>query len=563
MNEALRVLASKLHSSIDIGTNLTMTDGNLDKHIAALQQHVQAGSSPHEPEDLQAQAVRRFWDAPRFDNLKDARLVSFGMCLPSRPNGPCIMEDRERFQAVLSSDTGVEQWVDEPRWFRRCYQGLVRSYFSYDDSKGRVAPKEGRRNWRDLRDYLHDRSPKIIDAERLNPDWVTTATENKNLFSQDPCSPYAESALSGETATIDRIREQLGITDDSWFINELIRSQVRHAVSLPYGEFKDLVPSLLTMLVNLAQYGIKVRNYGLIRILDTYAQARSPAIHEQLRDVSVRWWGNPWLPSTAAQWGGVTPKAREMVAEWLRGEFIEAFFTKLAEDGVGDRRRANFWLRYVKSMTNVQFALGSQALNSRSRDFIALLEKMKGLYTNLKDTNSANNAFIMTLGNLVAVEFGSMGNALYMYRADALPFIFNPHQPLCVASQAQNSLKNKTQSVLTPLRHQDGIHGWSRWEDRFESILRESFQILPDSTLRHPIRAAVSSKPAPSTLSSKYGSFEPYKLRVLGESRGIDIADLRSKGGNIWAYTDSNDPELIQIFQDWGFQYRAGKGWWK
>lgn len=562
MNDALRILASKLHNSVDIVTRLTLTDCGLDKHIKALQQHVKAGSVPYEPEDLQAKAVRRFWDAPRFDNLKDARLVSFGMCLPSRPNGPCIMEDRERFHAVLSSDTGVEQWVDEPRRFRRCYQGLVRSYFSYDDSKGKIALEEGRRNWRKLREYLHDRSPKIVDTEHLNPDWVTTATENTNLFSQDPCSPYAELALSGDTTTIDRIREQLGIAADSWFINELVRSQIRHAVSLPYEEFKDLVPNLLAMLDNLARHGTKIRNYGLTLILDTYAQVSSPAIHERLRDASVGWWGNPWLPSTAAQWGGVTSKAREMVAEWLRGEFIEAFFTKLAEDGVGDRRRANFWLRYLKSMTNVQFALGSRALNSPNRDFAVLLEKMKGLLTDLKDTNSANNAFIMTLGNLVAVEFGSMGNALYTYRTDALPFTFDPHQPLRIASQAENTLKNRSESVIT-LRHQDGIRGWSRWEDMFEATLRESFQILPDSALRRPTRAGVPSKSKSSTLSSKYGSFEPHKLRALSESTGIDVADLRNKGGNIWAYTDSNDPELIQLFQDWGFQYRAGKGWWK
>jgi hypothetical protein len=562
MSNALQLLASKLQSNFDLDSKLTSRAGNLEKHIMALQQHVKAGSSPHEPEDLQARAVRRFWETRRFDNLKDARLVSFGMCLPNSPNGPCIMEDRERFQAVLNSDTGVEQWVDEPRWFRRCYQGLVRSYFSYDDSKGQVAPEEGRRNWRELRDYLYDRSPKIVDAERLNPDWVTTTTENTNLFSQDPCSPYAESALSGNTAIIDHIREQLGIGDDSWFISGLVRSQVRYAVSLPYEEFKDWVPNLLTMLANLVRHGTKIRNYGLMLILDTYAQAHAPAIHQQLRDASVRWWGNPWLPSNAAQWGGTTSKAREMVAEWLRGEFIEAFFTKLAEDGVGDRRRANFWLRYVKSMTNVQFALGSRALNSHNRDFSALLEKMEGLHTELKDTNSANNAFIMTVGDLVAVEFGAMGNALYGYRKEALPFVFDPSEPLHLSGQVGNSLRSKNQSVLW-LPHRDSIHGWNRWEDMFEATLKEHFQILPDSTLRAATRSTAPSKPASSTLSSKYGSFEPYKLRALGKSKGIDVADLRSKGGNIWAYTDSNDPELIQLFQDWDFQYRAGKGWWK
>lgn len=561
MTTALQLLANKLHSSFDIKTRLATRESSLDKHLAALRQHISAGSSPYEPEDLQVKAVRKFWEAHSVDNLKDARLVSFGMCLPSHPGGPCIMEDGERFQAVLSSDTGVEQWVDEPRWFRRCYQGLVRSYFSYDISKGNVAPEEGRRNWRKLRDYLHDRSPKIVDAKRQNPDWVITTNENKNLFSQNPCTPYAESMLAGDTSTVERIQEQLGITVNSWFTSSLIHSQVLHAISLPSEEFKALIPNLLTMLTNLAQHGIKTRNQSLTLILDTYTQTPSPVIHERLRDTAVEWWGNPWLPSTAAQWGGVTDEARELVAEWLRGEFIEAFFTTLAEDGVGDRRRANFWLRYVKSMTNVQFGLSSGLLKLPSHDFAVLLKKMKGLHTELKGTGSKNNAFIMTLGNLVAVEFSAMGNALYGYAKDNLPFIFDSTEPLDLSTRASNSLKDRSLSILR-LLHKDDINGYRQWEDMFEAALKEN-NIFPDVATRSTKRAAPSKKSNSSTLGFIYGRFDSYKLRELAKSRGFKVADLRSKGGNIWAYTDSNDPELIQLFQGWGFRYKAGKGWWK
>lgn len=581
MNSALQYLANKLSQSFDLAATLTMREGSLDRHLAALQQHLKVGSSPYEPEDLQANAVRRFWETTRLDTLRDARLVSFGMCLPSSPNGPCIFEDGERFDAVLSSDTGVDQWVEKPQWFRRCYQGLVRSYFSYDDHKRKIAPEEGRKNWKKLRDYLHDRSSKIIDPERLNPDWAITAVQNKGLFSKDPCLPYAKAALSGDMSSINRIREQLGITDVSWFTNELVLSQIRLAVALPYEEFKEQAPNLLTMLASLARHGTKVRNRGLALILDTYAQGSAIAILEQLRDLSVEWWGNPWLPSTAAQWGGVTPQAREMVSEWLRGEFIETFFTKLAEDGIGDRRRANFWLRYVKSMTNVQFALGPRALNSSNRDFAILLEKMKGLYTELKDSDSANNAFIMTLGNLVAVEFSAMGNALYGYQKGDLPFVFDSSEPLRLSIRAVNTLKNRDQSVIW-LPHKDNIHGWSRWEDMYEATLKESFGILPDDAILRATRVTLStgnisdisrsesdtvtSRPTKSSLNSliaKYGSFAGYKLKALSKYKGFDIADLRTKGGNIWAYTESNDPELICLLQTWGFKYKAGKGWWK
>lgn len=580
MNNALQQLADKLSQSIDLSPYFTRQESGLDQHMAMLQQHVKAGSSPYEPEDLQAKAVRRFWETTRLNTLKEARLVSFGMCLPSYPNGPCLLEDSKRFDAALSSDTGVDQWVKKPQWFRRCYQGLVRSYFSYDDHKAKVAPDEGRKNWKKLREYLYDRSSNIIDPDRINPDWAITATENKGLFSENPCLPYAKMALSGDMSTINRIREQLGIADDSWFTNELVLSQIRHAVALPYEKFKAQAPKLLTMLTNLTQHGVKVRNQGLSLILDAYAQDSSPAIFEQLRDVSVQWWGNPWLPSTAAQWGGVTPQAREMVSEWLRGEFIETFFTKLAQDGIGDRRRANFWLRYVKSMTNVQFALGPRALRTPSPDFAVLLKKMKGLYTELKDSSGANNAFIMTLGDLVAVEFSAMGNALYGYQKGNLPF--DSSEPLGLSGSAANSLKNKDQSVIW-LTHTDNIHGWDRWEDMYEATLKESFGILPDDAL--PSRSCVTSstpqsasntrrsKPdsrsaAPKqslsgSLLSEYGSFAEHKLRALAKAKKFSFVDHRAKGGNLWAYTQSNDSELVQLFKSWGFQYKAGKGWWK
>lgn len=574
MNNALQQLADKLSQSIDLSPYFTRQESGLDQHMAMLQQHVKAGSSPYEPEDLQAKAVRRFWETTRLDTLKEARLVSFGMCLPSYPNGPCLLEDSKRFDAALSSDTGIDQWVKKPQWFRRCYQGLVRSYFSYDDHKAKVAPDEGRKNWKKLREYLYDRSSNIIDPDRINPDWAITATENKGLFSENPCLPYAKIALSGDISTINHIREQLGIADDSWFTNELVLSQIRHAVALPYEKFKAQALNLLAMLTNLTQHGVKVRNQGLSLILDAYAQDSSPAIFEQLRDVSVQWWGNPWLPSTAVQWGGVTQQAREMVSEWLRGEFIETFFTKLAQDGIGDRRRANFWLRYVKSMTNVQFALGSRALKTPSPDLAMLLKKMKGLYTELKASNSANNAFIMTLGDLVAVEFSAMGNALYGYQKGYLPF--DSSEPLSLSGRAVNTLKNIEQSVIR-LMHKDNIHGWDRWEDMYEATLKESFGILPDDALPRtsrvtsPIKTAPDiskSEPLPSTSSeasliAKYGEFAIYKLKVLSKYRGFDIADLRIKGGNIWAYTQSNDPELIELFQFWGFQHKAEKGWWK
>lgn len=575
---ALDRLAGMLRGSAGVGARPLPEDTSIDSVIAGLQRHAKAGTSAAVPEDLQQQAVRRFWDSQRFDNLKDARLVSFGLCVPSRPSGPSIMEDRQRFQAVLDQRTGVDQWVDDPRWYRRCYQGLVRSFFTYDPQAER-APAVGKQNWGDLRDYLNERTRNIVD-KKANPDWVTTAVGHRQLFAEEPCAPYAAAVLNGDTTIVDHLCEQLGVIKASWFLRELVLAQVREATKLGYERFKERIPMLIAML----EGNRVLRDRGLIMILDKYASIAQPAIDEPLRNAAVEWWGNPWLPSNEMRWGGVVPKAREMVSEWLKRVFIEAFFTKLAEDGVGDRRRANFWLRYAKSMGNIQFALGARALHSTDRDFVALRQKMTGLYTELKTTDSSNNAFVMTMGPLVAVEFGGMGNAFYGYdERKMLPFDMS--KPVVTAKNARNSLKHSQRMLW--MQHQDGIKGWNKWEEMFEATLKKEFDIRPNSVpQRVPSRAdavpAVAPAPSPSALPPALppqpasrqqplpvaptlpaNGFSMASLASLARARNLTVDDLSEKNGNLWVRTDDNDLYVSKVLLGWNFTYRPGKGWWR
>lgn len=574
---ALARLAGLLRGSADAGQKPLPSDTSIDAVIRQLELHTRSGSQVGLSEDLQQEAVRRFWKLQEFENLKDARLVSFGLCVPSHASGPCIMEDRQRFQAVLDRQTGVDQWLDHPRWYRRCYQGLVRSYFTYD-ARIESAPTAGRKNWGDLRDYLHERSQSIIDktVNAVNPDWVTTAIGNRQLFGHDPCAPYAKEVLQGDTSVVDLLCEQLGVIKASWFFKELVLAQVRQATKLGHERFKQLIPSLVELLAG----NHVLRDSGLILILDKYASVAQPAISEPLRNAAVDWWGNPWLPSNETRWGGVIPAAREMVSEWLKREFIEAFFTKLAEDGVGDRRRANFWLRFVKSMDNIQFALGAKALYSNDKDFVALRNKMNGLFTELKTSDSSNNAFVMTMGDLVAVEFGGMGNALYGYDTrKALPF--NLSQTVVTAKNTKNSLKH-SQRILW-MQHQDGIKGWNRWEEMFEATLKEEFDIKPSALPRRATVPLELPSPPPQTVSRprvtpqqsqvplttphatspSVGAFSMAALTSLARDRKWSIDDLREKNGNLWVRTNDSDLYVNMVLLNWKFNYRPGKGWWR
>jgi len=566
--KALDRLAGLLRGSNQVAEHSLPTDNSIDAVIATLERFASVGASM--PTDLQNQAVRRFWDSPQFDNLKDARLVSFCLGVPLCPSGPCIMEDRRRFRAVFDRHTGVDQWVDDPLWYRRCYQGLVRSYFTYDAFSD-MAPPVGKQNWGELRDYLSERVRNIV--AKTDPEWVKAAIGNQQLFSESPCAPYAEAVLNGNSSEIDRLCGLMGIVMDSWFLRELVLAQVREATKLGNVKFTQIIPRLLGMLAG----NPVLRDRGLILLLDRYVQLPLPGLHKQLCDAAVEWWGNPWLPSNEMRWGGVVPDAREMVSDWLKREFVEAFFSKLAKDGVGDKRRANFWLRYAKSMSNIQFALGATAMHSDDRDFVALRHKLKGLITELRTPDRSNNAFVMTMGSLVAVEFGGMGNAFYGYDNRAsLPFEMS--KPVVTTKNVRNSLKHDEPTRILWMLHKDGIHGRARWEEMFEATLKQRFGILPNTV--QPVRVPPpprnppsSPRPAQTTTPeqpsrSAGDSILPYSRDTLvsfARARNLTIDDrtANNRGGNLWVRTGQDDPQVNKVLQSWKFNYKLDKGWWK
>lgn len=548
----------------------------LERIIQSLKAHNLGSSFSDVQRDHQKIALTTFWEQERLESLKEARLVSFGMCIPHRYGGPCILEDRKKFQAVLDGSSGIEQWINEPRWYRRCYQGLVRSYFEYDPQAAET-PSIGKKNWGDLRDYLSARVDFITDTKN-NPTWVETATSNRDVFGESPCSAYAANMLVGETAKVDALCEQLGVVKSSWFLRELVLAQVIQATKFSDERFERLIPQLL----NLLSDNLILRDRGLIHLLDRYAKSPNSGINEPLRNASVDWWGNPWLPSNETRWGGVKPATREMIADWLKREFIESFFSKLAQDGVGDRRRANFWLRYVKSMSNVQFALGPHALYARDKDFEILRRKMKGLYTTLMTNDRLNNAFIMTIGNLIAVEFGGSGNAFYGYdKSKDLPFDLS--RPVDIAVNAKNSLKRSNKILW--MQHTDGIKGWNKWEEMFAETLKQHFNILPDSTknVKKAYSTAPTTSPAesnPKRVEDKIGvqppedkaakhlanggqRFSTDALRALAKDYSLEVDDHREKNGNLWVRADNQNMTLNHILTSWGFKYKAFKGWWR
>lgn len=560
-------LASLLQPGILEAGRAMVVSPDIDALLAVMQERSKGSSARAASQDQQLEAVQRFWQSRQIDCFRDAYLLSGGLCLPHAPSGPCVLEDRPRFQAVLD---GVDRWSARPSAFRRCYLGLVRSYFTYD-ALADSATSTARTNCQTLREYLREKNRHIRDRQ-VNPSWVDAAIENQQIFSERPCEPYVDALLKGEVAKIDRLCEELGITKASWFLRELILAHVfGDATKLSDQGFVALLPRLLELLAN----NEVLRDRGLIMLLDRYIRVAGAQVHPGLKDGAVLWWGNPWLPSNEACWGGVVPEARAMVAEWLKLEFIETFFTKLMDDRAGDPRRMDFWRRYVKSINRIEFALGSEARSSSDPDFVTLRKKMTGLICRL-DGAGKNNAFIMRMGGLVAVEFSTHSNALYGYDArQVMPF--DTSEALRLGQQEDNSLKQKSRTILW-LPHQDRINGYEKWEHMFEAALRDDFRIEPganSSQFQHPqgppLIPTAAAKP-PSVRSATKPSaavretFEPYTrlaLERLASTVGLQIDDKTPKGGSLWVRTTEVDAQVTKILTRWGFQHKPGKGWWR
>ena len=558
---ALDHLASLLLPAIGEGARAMTLNSGIDAVIGEMESRSRGRTNGHLSEDHQLEAVRRFWQSQEVKSFRDAYLLSWSLCLPHRPEGPCVLEDRPRLQRVLD---GVDDFKRKPTAYRRCYQGLVKSYFTYDAFADETA-LSARSNWRLLREYLRDHN-QLIQDQRLNPEWVDAAVGNKHVFGDQPCEPYVDALLRGDAGAIDHLCEQLGIGKASWFLRELVLAQVKGATRLGNAQFQALLPRLLELLAG----NEVLRDRGMILVLDRYSKVQGVGLHQGLRDHSVNWWGNPWLPSNETRWGGVTAEARAMVADWLKLEFIETFFTKLAEDGLGDPRRMNFWKRYVKAIDHIEFALGSFARNSRERDLVTLRKKMTGLVREL-DASGANNAFIMTMGPLVAVEFSGLGNAFYGYDARrSVPF--DTTRPLSLPSTAPNSLKQKSRSILW-MQHQDGIHNWDKWENMFAATLRSQFSIEPSAPAARVTRVpppppAPPAAPPPDDEAWRVAAMAAHQytrsaLNKFAREQGLDVDDKTAAGGSLWVRTDASDEQVNRVLTRWGFRNKPGKGWWK
>jgi hypothetical protein len=518
---------------------------DLEKEARKLRRWIGSSTgSDKPPNDRIVAAMRRFSLSGTLDGVAQAKLVCFGCTQSFGTNRYRIIEQKKLFVALLEY---VDQYHRKPRLFRRCYRGLLNGYFSYDPHAP-DASSDGLSSWDALRKFL-DRRKDCIQTPTA-PDWVSALSDHANLLGGEPSKRYGLAALHGDRSAFDALRQRLGITDDSWLIRSLVGAQIDAAVGLTEENFKFALHPLLDLL-NEHQL---VRDNNLVKLINRYADCTRKDVHARLRDFAVTHWRNPWLPTNEARWGLVRTDAREMIAGWLKLQLIGQFFALLAEDGANDTRRLEFWRHYHDQIEDMYFALGRSATHNNSPDFKAIRKAMEGRLLSLyaAGTNS-NNAFIMMIRDYAIVEFGTVGNAAFIFKRKELPFVLKG----AVAGN-DTQLKNWSHAgYVTRLVHRDTSYG--SWEREFAAVLSRRVGAETPHFERSATRRSVHSDQAGTGSPTRLTSATPFSVEALAKftnEHGLVIHDLRAKGGNLWlSMARGLSEEARKTLELWDFRW--------
>ena len=486
------------------------------------------------PRDRMREAVNDFRQTGQFASLADARLACFGAVEHFLETQKPLIEEREAFPRLLNE---VDRFSREPRAYRRCYRGLLHSYFSYDPGLNR--DEEGARNWRRLQEYLGARVQNI-HVDGMQPEWVSAIQDHRNLVSDNPVERYGADMLRGDNTAFEEARVKLEIDSDSWVLRQLVLAQVKASTNQTDPIFKQHLVPLLEIL---DEYPLQ-KDEGLALLLDRYVAMQSRPEHASLRDASIAAWGRPWMTINDVRWQRVRPEARSMVHGWLNLKLIQQFFDVLSEDHNTDQRRVRFWEKYHGQIEEIYFALGRSAKYSRSADVRQLKKNMGSHLLWLRGGGSANNAFIMRVGRYLIVEFGLSGNACFIFDADNLPFHLS-------GELAADSTALKHVSHRHRLLHVD--RAYETWEDDFQQTL-SNLGIRPGVSAPNPRRP--TGRPVESV------PFSLDAVIVLARRHGFSVQDLRRSGGRLWVVGPEKEGVVAQQLLAWKFKWASRRRAW-
>jgi hypothetical protein len=495
------------------------------------------GRTPTADTDEIADAVDRFTQELRFRHSKDALLVCLGCDMPVGKRKYRLIEDETTFPAVLS---GVDPFRKHPQAFRDCYRGLLDAYLGYHPGAKSGSPKAWP-NWTQLRHWLSTGVRDVRDSD-FEEEWVAHLGARPELFSENPVDSFGERLLEDDDTEFLNFTRALAISKDSWFMEMRVFAEIRAAAASRRG-IEPYLPRLQALLLDVVSQNPELFNQALAEVINHYhAQSADGAVHEDLRDLTQDYWGNPLNDDSAGGWSLVDGDALDMVRKWFARHVIEQFFSVLAKQSEFEdkekrkkrQRRLQYWVQYAEVAGNVKFALGPHARTDDDPRMRKVLASIKNLTMSLNGGGDRqNNAFIMRFGEWVVVEFGLESNACFIYRASDLPF---DREDRSISTQdIKSHIQNSAFAANGPMRleHRDSYYGDRTWEEDFTKELERRGITLNRSTTKRPRarwtpQVQNSTRPTVAqTQSAQFATGRSSSASAASRILSLDTAPLR------------------------------------
>lgn len=513
-----------------------------------------------------AASVWAFRRTGKLDSFRDLKYTCYGLTLRQGKDESTLLGDEKLYTALIDEVHGVTK---EPRKFRKCYQGLLNSYLNFpaDDSSTDVE----KRNWEHLRSYLRKQLRLILTVEPI-ASWIHVLEAHENLLKSNPCKRYAEGLREGKWDELEELAQGLAISSASWVWKEAVLAHVQAVADLraDIAFRQELDLALHALEGKRVPLGDELRKTGTASLLRRYARCSDHPQHEALLDQALHCFGKPWLNRTAWDAYVGDEDALRLIDGWTKTGLIQDFFQLLADDGVADLSRMRFWPQFVPVISDIWFAMGSYAHDSRDPKYFKLRQRI-GRERILKFAGSSytNNAFIMRIGPFYLIEFGQKGRAAYLIHADRW------REPLTPGASVQLAVHRLQSMSGEQMRHYP-----LPWEKTFCNVICPRIGWWPGSPPPKPTariteslagRPMESKKKSPSTqrgtaAGAKHETEEDPFFAALTSRLAdyvLQIDDLRRKGGCLWVRADTKDQALNRILLGAGFTYSGGNGWWK
>ncbi|MCW5238682.1 hypothetical protein D5047_21550 [Verminephrobacter eiseniae] len=550
--DMLRMGLIKLSAPVSFVNPADPTGGMKSAREKVEHDHGAAGIRPP-PSETIISVIQRFRRTGAVESLRHLKYVCLGLGASIDPQGWCVFADAGLLRRVID----LVEKLPEMRRRMRCFQALLSSYWAFPfDGKqtSGVAQPNQAAGWRELRSWLraeHGRSARSLEPK---PSWFTALTKYEALLTDRPCEQFGAPLLCGDATELNDAVKSLAIPPDSWVQQEAIIAQMQAGCALDDGAFKARLSNLIAITTGHVgvELGPMLGRRCVALLVWRYALCSEHREHIALRDAAVAIVGNPWLHRT--HWdawvvdarGKPHDPSREMVNGWLKRRLIRDFFELLSADGMGDRRRVDYWLRWEPVIEDMWFVLGRDAQHRSREPFKDFKNRAKGRLLDLLDSTSDNNAFVMRVGRYLLVEFGAKGNAMFVFEWDLLD------------QSLRDTLEGRAQSVsIYSLKDNRGwrmIHYSPDWEQRFDADLHSLIGTCP---------GALPTGVAPVQHAPRPQAFSPAAWSLFAQTHGLRVQDLRNVQGALWVLGVEQPDAVVAQLNAWGFRRRDPKGWFK